>query len=98
MKPLQVFYEECIQSKIRQCELRSNNVRGKSGCIRRRAEINRAMAAYIEDNRADLIETMLNSGVERDLRKINAALLKAFWSMFPLRAFAAGEDGHSFEH
>ncbi len=98
MKPLRVFYEECIQSKIRQCELRSNNVRGRSGCVRRRAEINRAMAIYIEDNRAELIETMLNGGVDRDLRKINAALLKAFWRVFPISAFGTGEELPPFEH
>lgn len=98
MKPLKVFYDECIQSKIRQCELRSNNIRSRSGCIRRRAEINRALATYIEDHRAELIEDMLHSGVERDLGKINAALLKAFWSVFPIDAFTAAEDLQTFRH
>lgn len=98
MKALKVFYDECIESKIRQCELRSNNVHGRSGCIRRRAEINRALATYIEDHRAELIEEMLQSGVERDLGRINAALLKAFWSAFPVDTFTAVEDLQAFRH
>lgn len=98
MKPLRVFYEECILSKIRQCELRSNSVRGSSGCIRRRAEINRAMATYLEDNKAELIDVMLNNGVGTDLRKINIALSKAFWSLFPVNAFSGVEYTQPFEH
>ncbi|MCK8601537.1 hypothetical protein [Desulfoferrobacter suflitae] len=87
MKPLKVFYDECIQSKILKCDLRAARVRQSSHCIKQFAEINRAQAAFFEDNKEQLIQKMLNNGVGRDLAKINGALLQAFLEVFPARAF-----------
>ena len=93
MKHLALFYEECICSKIRQCDLRAARISSRSHCSRRRAEINRAQAAYFEDNKERLIESMLRNGVGRDLAKINKSLIKAFVAAFPARAFSVESNG-----
>lgn len=93
MKHLAVFYDECICSKIRQCDLRAARINGRSHCSRRRAEINLAQAAFFEDQKERLIESMLQNGVGKDLTKINKALIKAFVDAFPARAFSLENNG-----
>lgn len=88
MKPLELFYDECIQSKILKCDLRASRVKRISHCTKYRAEINRAQAAFFEDNKEQLIQKMLNNGVGRDLARINTSLIKAFLEVFSARVFS----------
>jgi len=97
MKPLEVFYDECIESKIRKCDLRAIRLTNPTHCTRRRAEINRAQAAFFEDNKEQLIQKMLGNGVGRDLAKINASLVKAFQEVFPPRTFRIESDSEYLE-
>lgn len=90
MKPLHVFYDECIRTKIRQCDLRASRITCRSRCAKRRAEISRAQAAFFEDNMDELIQKMLANGVGRNLAKINASLIKAFIETFPNDVFHVG--------
>ena len=92
MKPLEVFYDECIRSKILKCDLRASRVKRRSHCDRHRAEVNRAQAAFFEDNKDQLIQKMLGNGVGRDLEKINIALIKAFLNVFPAKTFAIDSE------
>jgi hypothetical protein len=88
MKPIEIFYDECIGSKIRQCDMRASRITHKTHCVRRRAEINRAQAAFYEDNKDRLIQKMMRNGVGRDLTKINASLIEAFLQVFPAKTFS----------
>jgi len=97
MKPLEVFYDECIQSKILKCDLRASRVKRGSHCTRHRAEINRAQAAFFEDNKEQLVQKMLSNGVGRDLAKINASLIKAFLEVFSAKVFSIESERQYLE-
>lgn len=86
MKSLETFYEQCIESKIVQCELKAR-ANGRSYCSRKYAEQKQALATFFEDRKERLIQEMVKENLGMDLSRINSFLNLSFFLAFPTKHY-----------
>lgn len=87
MKALKTFYDECIASKIAQCD-RKAKIMDRPNCSKAHAELRRTQAVFFEDRKEQLIEEMVRKNIGRDLARINAFLIESFLAFYPERAYS----------
>lgn len=90
MKTMEVFYLECIEAKIAQCEKRAMRLHGRFPCMQIQSDLKRAQIAFLEDRKEELALKMVETMVGKDLNKISQFLNRAFLLEFSLPVHAAG--------
>lgn len=97
MKQLETFYDECIEIKIMQCDLKALPLNGRPHCTRRLAERKLAQAVFLEDRKNQLIKDMIEAKVGRDLSCIGSFLNRSFEDSFPEAVFLKRSIQHGRE-
>lgn len=82
MQELQQFFRECINSKVAQCEHEAAKMTPQAHCNRHYYELMQAQALYFDDQREELVQSMLAAKVAKNLDAVDYFLLNAFIKTF----------------
>lgn len=93
MMCLETFYHESIQNAIQQCHLQVSMLHRRSHYDKHRAEVSRAQADFLEANKEQLIQQMLQSSIGTDRNEINKSLKSAFLKLSPASTFISENNG-----